>query len=904
MASSTLHPSETFHNLLSDLFQQYEKTKKNPDPVWITPTHENGKLKSIQVAVCIACGAIYHKDPKGDCKNSEPGYHEYSPVRGHTNGHSSETEVSAAEQIVHSQPAGQTTAPVQPKVEINNQPGTLVATVMTEPEPEFLDGRDLLGYLRLLFEPGDWINLQFIHQTEKYPGTSQSKVDNNYSFLDKALSTDTVKKISDMQDAGWNSYVAMNAFTPNVERRRKIDVKTVRSVYVEFDENSQTGLDRIETDVKTETVPLPDFILQSSPGKYYVIWRVKDFSVEQQEGLNSALQQRYGSDPASVDASRVLRLPGTRNLKYDSKPVVEIIDGATGDRCSPTDFKIDYAIKASRVDYSAAPESVRIRVECYEQACETAGVDVGYMKEWEGGYLFEVDCPNYEEHTGMVKAGASVKIHASGRISYGCFHGHCQHLDWKNYYRPWMEMKAKENGFESVLKFGDKEEIPEPEDLGDISPDSTPFEHKLNKEEYEAELDKEYPVIPLAEQAGPWWDDDILYGPAGELVKKASQYNEAHPAGMLVDFLVAFGNMIGRGPYFNINSTRHYTNEFLARVGDSSYSRKGGGRDAIDEPLKIIAKDWYQGRVVSGFGSSEAIVHSIRDTRIQKVFQKKKNRYEDVVSPGVDDKRLCIREPELASIFVLAGKAESRADIVLREGWDSKPLRNIVKGASEGINNSAFCMEPHISVSGDTTRHELVAKLPKGADENGFGNRFLYCYVYRVKLCPNGGPDLDWAQEIPYFYEALQFAQKQKYVPLSAAAKKVWIRMYTEIENNHLPGQAGKMTSRAAAHIRRLALIYAMVDKSGVVESRHLQAARKLWDYCEDSARFIFNKYTREHLRILTFVEKKGETSLTGIREELFHRHKLAGWIRAQVAELAHGGYVTLTGDAVKFVKK
>ena len=806
----------------------------------------------------------------------------------------------AADQLGHAQP----TAPFQPSVEVNNQAIAPAAVVTADPDYGFLNERDTLGYLKLLFEPSDWINLQFIHQTEKHPDNKQAKINNNYMTVNEALKESTVTSIKDAQDKGWNSFVAMNAFTPGVERRRKIDVKTVRTVYIEFDENGQAGLDKIEADIANEIVPEPDFTLQSSPGKFYVVWRVKGFTVEQQEGLNSALQQRYGSDPASVDASRVLRLPGTRNLKYSQQPVVEIINQYVGDRYSPADFKINYVVKTARVDYSAAPESVKIRVECYEQACESAGTDVGDMKEWEGGYLFEVDCPNYEEHTGMVKAGGSVKIHASGRISYSCFHGHCQQLDWKNYYRPWLEMKAKENGFTSVLKFGDKEEIPTDEDAGDVQVQSSPFEYKLTEEEYESELDKEYPVIPLAEQAGPSWDDNILYGPAGELVKKASQYNEAHPAGMLADFVVAFGNMIGRGPYFNINSTHHYTNEFLARVGDSSYSRKGGGRDAIDEPLKIIAKDWYLGRVVSGFGSSEAIVHSVRDTRIQKVFQKKKNRYEDVVTPGVDDKRLCIREPELASIFVLAGKAESRADIVLREGWDSKPLRNIVKGATEGINNSAFCMEPHISISGDTTRHELVSKLPKGADENGFGNRFLYCYVYRVKLCPNGGPDLDWSQEIPYFYEALQFAQAQKYVPLSAAAKKVWIRMYTEIENNHLPGQAGKMTSRAAAHIRRLALIYAMLDKSEVVESRHLQAARKLWNYCEESARYIFNKYTREHLGILLFVEKQGETNLTEIREEFFHRNKRAGWIRAQVVELAKGGFVTLTGDVVKFVKK
>jgi len=66
---------------------------------------------------------------------------------------------------------------------------------------------------------------------------------------------------------------------------------------------------------------------------------------------------------------------------------------------------------------------------------------------------------------------------------------------------------------------------------------------------------------------------------------------------MLVDFLVSFGNIIGRGPYFNISATKHYTNEFMARIGDSSKSRKGTGRDMIDQVLRMVDDKWYRDRV-------------------------------------------------------------------------------------------------------------------------------------------------------------------------------------------------------------------------------------------------------------------------------------------------------------------
>ena len=198
------------------------------------------------------------------------------PAVPHVNGHSTVADVVTVG-----------TAPPQPTVSPNDQPGIDIT-----PEPVFLDGEDMLGYIRLLFEPGDWINLQFIHQTEKWTddnGRLHAKIDNNYMTVEEALKESTVASIADAQSKGWNSYIAMNAFTPGVTRRRKKDVKTIRTVYVEFDEKSEIGLDCIDTDDRLKIIPEPHFMLESSPGKFYVIWRVKDFTVEQQEGLNSGL---------------------------------------------------------------------------------------------------------------------------------------------------------------------------------------------------------------------------------------------------------------------------------------------------------------------------------------------------------------------------------------------------------------------------------------------------------------------------------------------------------------------------------------------------------------------------------------------------------------------------------------
>jgi hypothetical protein len=202
---------------------------------------------------------------------------------------------------------------------------------------------DALGYIARLFEPNDWICFQFIRPN---PVSGKTDIRSHFETLEQALKTDTLNVIKMYQEQGYNAYVAMNGYTPNVNHRREQDIQHIRTVYIEFDENGDTGLSAIAKDVGG-VLPEPHFILESSPKKYYVIWLVSGFAIEQQKALNSALQKRYGSDPASVDAARVLRLPGTRNLKYTPTPVVQIIKQGTNEsRYTPADFKVEITVKA------------------------------------------------------------------------------------------------------------------------------------------------------------------------------------------------------------------------------------------------------------------------------------------------------------------------------------------------------------------------------------------------------------------------------------------------------------------------------------------------------------------------------------------------------------------------------
>src|SRR5262249_3747428 len=141
-----------------------------------------------------------------------------------------------------------------------------------------------IGYLRRLFEPGDFIDLQFIHQTECVPGTDRKKTHDVFMSL-ADVNGETVKMIEAYQADGWNAFVCMNALKPERDaldgkfHRRERDVAAVRSVYTDCDENAAASVEKIRDDVENGLVPEPHFILRSSPTKFYVIWLTDGMTV-------------------------------------------------------------------------------------------------------------------------------------------------------------------------------------------------------------------------------------------------------------------------------------------------------------------------------------------------------------------------------------------------------------------------------------------------------------------------------------------------------------------------------------------------------------------------------------------------------------------------------------------------
>jgi hypothetical protein len=113
---------------------------------------------------------------------------------------------------------------------------------------------------------------------------------------------------------GCDIYVGMNALKATAFTRTKHDILAIRHLYADLDRDGSASLSAIE---KSTEVPTPNYVLNTSPDKYQVIWRVEDIDLPHAETLLHAIAREFDADQAATDAARVLRVPGFLNKKYD-----------------------------------------------------------------------------------------------------------------------------------------------------------------------------------------------------------------------------------------------------------------------------------------------------------------------------------------------------------------------------------------------------------------------------------------------------------------------------------------------------------------------------------------------------------------------------------------------------------
>ncbi len=339
--------------------------------------------------------------------------------------------------------------------------------------------------------------------------------------------------------------------------------------------------------------------------------------------------------------------------------------------------------------------------------------------------------------------------------------------------------------------------------------------------------------------AWPTLPPAALYGLPGEIVRAVEPFTEADPVAVLVNILVAFGNLVGRGPGFLVDNTRHHLNLFAVLVGPTGQGRKGQAWSTPRMLCKLVDEEWATARCFEGLSSGEGLINAVRDPTYRTERNRKTGQTESVlVDEGIDDKRLLSVEGEFSQVLKVGIREGNILSPTIRRAWDGADvLSPLVK------TNPIRATGAHISIIGHITQEELLRNLTETDAANGWCNRFLWLLVRRSKYLPDGiPPPKDLVQRLAYrLGEAVTFAGTGADMTRDAGATDLWRNIYRPLSTPR-PGLVGAVCGRAEAQVMRLAAIYALLDRSFVIRKGHLLAALAVWDYCEQSALAIFGE--------------------------------------------------------------
>jgi len=142
---------------------------------------------------------------------------------------------------------------------------------------------------------------------------------------------------------GANIYFSINPLSSSAKKRTKSAVIEAKGLYLDLDSD---GDRRLAALCESNAVPSPNAVIHTSMGKHQVIWRVKGFTIPEQEVTLKGLAETFGGDRACTDCARVFRLPGFLNRKYSPAFPVTLEMRAIQLEYSRSDFRLELPMVA------------------------------------------------------------------------------------------------------------------------------------------------------------------------------------------------------------------------------------------------------------------------------------------------------------------------------------------------------------------------------------------------------------------------------------------------------------------------------------------------------------------------------------------------------------------------------
>lgn len=382
----------------------------------------------------------------------------------------------------------------------------------------------------------------------------------------------------------------------------------------------------------------------------------------------------------------------------------------------------------------------------------------------------------------------------------------------------------------------------------------------------------------------PKMDSLAYFGLAGDLVEEIAPHTESSREGLLLTGLAMFGNAVGFGPRILVDGTIHRPKLDVVLVGMSARSRKGTAYNNMLEPFKTADPYWADNQIMSGLSTGEGLVKARQVNR--------EDAEGNLMEPP--DPRLFVKEAEFARTLRVMGREGNTLSPIIRDLWDGDHAQ--VNTRSNPLKAVAL-----MSIVAHVTVEELQRELSFTSMMNGFANRFLFAVVHRSQRLP-------WGAEMSRhrrdklgerLSKALLKARAIEQMGPTPNAELVWAAFYNQIEDD-TPGIIGAMTARMEAQMLRLAMLFALMDGSDMIDVDHFYAAGAVWDYCARSVVHIFGDHTGDNVadRILEAVRRSKEGLDETAQSDLFGRHESAERLRTARKTLIDSGLIVVSDES------
>tara|TARA_R110000787_G_scaffold244039_1_gene350001 strand:+ start:429 stop:2099 length:1671 start_codon:yes stop_codon:yes gene_type:complete len=347
-------------------------------------------------------------------------------------------------------------------------------------------------------------------------------------------------------------------------------------------------------------------------------------------------------------------------------------------------------------------------------------------------------------------------------------------------------------------------------------------------------------VQPRRAASAPWpapLSNKVRVGLMADVLDAVEQETEADPAAIVFDFIARVGCLVGRGPHFSISADRHGTNAFVLIVGSTGSGRKGTSA-AYPRVLARIADPALQTQ--SGMSSGEGLIETIKDERIVGINKDGS----DKIEPGVTDKRVLVTEAEFARTLKASSRRDNTLSTLIRLAWDSRTLSTMTKQPYKAT-------DPHVSIIGHITPEELRSLLSSNDISGGTANRFLFVASKKSRTLPYGGHVSDDVLDRlgTILRDLVDYGRCNRDMQFTEQAHTEWAEHYATLARDEaIGGVAGQVLARGVPQVRRLAMIFAILDRSRDVDSHHVRAAMEAWRFSRDSVLHVFGVRTGNRL--------------------------------------------------------